>query len=157
MMGRFDSLEDHYSVLGLKRDAAQDEIKKAYRKLAKIHHPDSNPGDAGAEKRFIKISNAYNTLFDSAKRTAYDDKLSYGGQATGGGRAGESNQSSQKSTTSGQNYDPAAFARSSGSMFENFFGFDPKSKEHNLHNKDENIKPMKTKDAYAHIFGKKRF
>lgn len=63
---------DYYEVLGLKRGASGDEIKKAYRKLARKYHPDMNPGDATAEEKFKEISEAYEVLADSEKKKMYD-------------------------------------------------------------------------------------
>jgi molecular chaperone DnaJ len=63
---------DLYKVLGVDRKATQDEIKKAYRKLARQHHPDRNPDDAAAEEQFKKISAAYDVLGDAEKRKQYD-------------------------------------------------------------------------------------
>src|SRR3972149_3736014 len=63
---------DYYDVLGLKRGASQKEIKQAYRKLARKHHPDVNPGDKGAEERFKDINRAHEVLSDVAKRAKYD-------------------------------------------------------------------------------------
>jgi molecular chaperone DnaJ len=61
-----------YDTLGLKKGASQEEIKKAYRKLAAKYHPDKNPGDASAEERFKEVQNAYDTLSDPNKRRSYD-------------------------------------------------------------------------------------
>src|SRR3954453_23731066 len=63
---------DHYEVLGVSRSASADEIAKAYRKLARQHHPDRNPGDKAAEGRFKEIQNAYDTLSDPKKKGIYD-------------------------------------------------------------------------------------
>jgi molecular chaperone DnaJ len=67
--------QDHYKVLGVGRKATQDEIKKAYRKLARQYHPDKNPGDAKAEERFKQISQAHDILGDPDKRKEYDRAL----------------------------------------------------------------------------------
>ena len=64
---------DYYEALGISKNASQDEIKKAYRKLAKKYHPDANPGKKEAEERFKSISEAYEVLGDSEKRKSYDN------------------------------------------------------------------------------------
>jgi molecular chaperone DnaJ len=65
-------MKDLYEILGVSRTASQEEIKKAYRKLARTYHPDSNPGDAQAEERFKEVSAAYDVLGDPEKRKQYD-------------------------------------------------------------------------------------
>ena len=67
---------DFYSVLGVSKDASADDIKKAYRKLARDNHPDSRPGDSDAEERFKAISEAYSVLSDPQKRKEYDEQRS---------------------------------------------------------------------------------
>jgi len=65
---------DYYEILGLKRDATPEDIRKAYRKLAMKYHPDKNPGNKKAEERFKEISNSYEVLKDPEKRRMYDQR-----------------------------------------------------------------------------------
>lgn len=101
---------DYYDVLGVKRSATPDELKKVFRKLAMQYHPDKNPGDKKAEERFKEVSEAYETLSDPQKRQAYDQFGHFGAQAGAGG------------------FRPGAnpfegFRRSGGQGFEGFGGF----------------------------------
>ena len=63
---------DYYEVLGVSREASEDEIKRAYRKLAFKYHPDRNPGDKEAESKFKEAAEAYDVLRDANKRARYD-------------------------------------------------------------------------------------
>src|ERR1044072_6450529 len=90
--------QDYYEVLGIKRDAKPEEIKKAYRRLARKYHPDVNPGDKAAEERFKAMSEAHDVISDPKKRQVYDRFGQYsenledaaardaGGPTGGGGR-----------------------------------------------------------------------
>lgn len=64
--------KDYYATLGVQRAASEQEIKKAYRKLAQQYHPDKNPGDKQAEQRFKEVNEAYSVLSDAEKRSQYD-------------------------------------------------------------------------------------
>ncbi|KJX96835.1 hypothetical protein TI39_contig598g00029 [Zymoseptoria brevis] len=87
--------KDYYKILGVEKSATETEIKKAYRKLAVIHHPDKNPGDPDAENRFKDIQEAHETLIDAEKRERYDSGVDlmdpseqFGGGGFGGGMGG---------------------------------------------------------------------
>ena len=78
--------KEYYAALGVERDAAEEEIKRAYRRLALRYHPDRNPDDPGAEERFKEISEAYGVLMDPAKRQSYDRfGAGWGGARRAGG------------------------------------------------------------------------
>ncbi len=83
--------KDYYAILGVEKTASQDEIKKAYRKLAKKHHPDVNKGNSASEAKFKDISEAYEVLGDETKRKKYD---TFG---------------SQTHFSGGQDFDPSQF------------------------------------------------
>ncbi|MEP3120651.1 MAG: J domain-containing protein, partial [Nisaea sp.] len=74
-------MSDPYKILGVKPDSSQDEIKKAYRTLAKKLHPDLNPGNTKIEQQFKEVTAAYDLLSDETKRAKYDR----GGMNAGGG------------------------------------------------------------------------
>ena len=98
---------DYYSVLGVARDASDDDIKKAYRQMAFKHHPDRNPGDAAAEAKFKEAAEAYEALRDPEKRARYD-RFGHEG-LSGAGFGGFSNAQDIFSTFT--------------DIFEGFFGF----------------------------------
>jgi len=97
------SQRDYYEVLGVSREATDQEIKSAYRKLALKHHPDRNPGDKDAEEKFKEAAEAYSVLCDADKRRRYD---TYGHAGLGGA----------------QGFDPNAFT-DFGDILGDLFGF----------------------------------
>jgi len=106
------SQRDYYEILGLQKNASEQEIKKAYRRLAMKYHPDRNSGDAESETKFKEVKEAYEVLSDSQKRAAYDQFGHAGlGGAGGGGFGGFGGQ--QGGGTGGFNF---------GDIFEDIFG-----------------------------------
>jgi molecular chaperone DnaJ len=99
---------DYYKILGVGKGASDEEIKKAYRKLARKYHPDRNPGDKKAEERFKEISQAHDVLSDPDKRKAYD---------RGSGPFGNF-----ANAASGAGFDPSAFSGGFGDILSNIFG-----------------------------------
>jgi curved DNA-binding protein len=82
--------KDYYAILGVSPDADEKEIKRAFRRLARQHHPDVNPGDPGAEDRFKEINEAHEVLSDSEKRRKYDQlRADWSRWQQAGGRPGE--------------------------------------------------------------------
>lgn len=100
---------DYYEVLGLSKGASDDDIKKAYRKLAKKYHPDLHPNDKNAEAKFKEISEAYDVLSDKDKRTNYDQFGHAGVDPNFSGRAGGA-------------YGGAGFDVDLGDIFDSVFG-----------------------------------
>ena len=79
------SVKDYYKILGINENASQDDIKKAFRKLARKYHPDLNPGDKSSEEKFKELSEAYAVLSDKEKRAQYDNAGTTFEQFDGGG------------------------------------------------------------------------
>jgi DnaJ-class molecular chaperone len=109
---------DYYEVLGVKRDASEDEIKKAYRKLAREFHPDRNPGDKKAEGKFKEVQEAYDVLSDQKKRSQYDRFGQVGPDGGGGGPGNQGFQWQWGGPGGFQQVDPGQAA----DIFRQFFG-----------------------------------
>lgn len=117
--------KDFYAVLGVERTATQDEIKKAYRKLAMQHHPDKNPGNKKAEEKFKEITEAYETLSDAQKRKQYDQFGSgfqdFGGFGAGAGPGGFEGFRQYGGAGGSYQGNPENFQDIFGDMFGDFF------------------------------------
>lgn len=115
---------DYYEVLGVSKNASDDEIKKAYRKLAIKYHPDKNPGDKEAEAKFKEINEAHDVLSDKQKRARYDQFGHAGVGGAGGGFAGNPFGQAGGFNYNGQTFN---FEFGNGGVFDdiigNLFGF----------------------------------
>lgn len=147
-------MKNYYEILGLKRDASSEEIKKAYRKLARQYHPDVNPGNKQAEEKFKEINEAYNTLNDDELKKAYDDRLDFGSDKNKPGESKNKASHGPGGTTGGfKNFDMDEVEKS----FEKFFGYNPRTKEVNL-DKDKKKKknPIDTTEMFEKYFGTRK-
>jgi molecular chaperone DnaJ len=121
-------MKDYYSILGVPRNATQEEIKEAYKRLAKKYHPDRNPGDKTAEEKFKEINEAYQVLSDPQKRAQYDRALEFGFNAFG------------REWKGGFNFDFSDFNFSNlGDIFETISDFFEGSTTINIPEKGEDI------------------
>ena len=124
-----DKAKDYYEVLGISRSASENEIKTAYRKLARKFHPDLNPGDKAAEDRFKELQEAYDVLADAENRKLYDQygenwrAVKQGGGAPPPGWGGSQTQGSQAGGVNFSDFDFASFGAEGGfDIFEEMLG-----------------------------------
>ena len=113
---------DYYTILGVAKTATPEEIKKAYRKLAVKYHPDKNPGDAEAERRFKEVSEAYEVLGDAQKRESYDRYGKDGPFAGAGGFGGAGMGNMEDALRTFMGAFGGDFGGGGGGFFEGLFG-----------------------------------
>lgn len=146
---------DYYDVLGVKPGDSADTIKAAYRKLAKKYHPDSNPGDGEAAKKFGEIAEAYEVLENADKRKKYDKKRIKA--AARKNTEGERSTYSQAPTQFMTGFD----FQNMTAGFEQFFGFHPQGGEIHKEKTDskgkEKKNPTDVSDLFERYMGIKKY
>lgn len=148
-------MSDYYGRLGVSHHATLAEIKAAYRKLAKLHHPDANPGDQGAEQRFKQIVEAYEILSDEEKRKAYDERS---GQAKGTSSSGKQTADRNPSSAPAEGeraFDPARMRE----QFEQFFSPARKASEKEPEQRKRPASgrnPLDTSHLFEQFFGSRK-
>ena len=142
--------ENLYQVLGVSRDATSEQIKTAYRKLAKKYHPDAHSGDVECEKKFQEISEAYSILGNEEKRKKYDASFT--------NTQDHRKDTYQKKKEQSDIYDTKVDFENINKTFERFFGFNPETKdvtnEKKLNPNKKN--PLDTTDMFERFMGIKR-
>lgn len=113
------SKRDYYEILGVEKNASQDDLKKAYRKLAMQYHPDRNPGNKEAEDKFKEAAEAYEVLSDNDKRAKYDR---FGHNGLRGGQDYHSYSNFEDIFSNFSDIFGSAFGGGGGSIFDDFFG-----------------------------------
>lgn len=140
---------DYYKILNVGKDASEGQIKSAYRNLSKKYHPDVNPGDAQAERRFQEVSEAYAILGEPAKRQAYDKERA-AAKAPGGKEAAKKERSRTQNQASFHYEEMSA-------QFEQFFGFgaknDTNGKQSQTNKQENKTNPIDMTDMFERYMG----
>ncbi|OXM85389.1 J domain-containing protein [Paenibacillus rigui] len=146
-------MSNYYEILGVERSAAPEEIKKAYKRLAKLHHPDVNAGSKQSELLFKQVSEAYQTLSDGSAREAYDARLN--AKETKGDTAPRGSKGSQAGAGRSGKEQPHWDMKEMEQQFERFFGYHPKTGEADLKKKSGG-NPLDTTVLFEKYFGMKK-
>jgi curved DNA-binding protein len=141
-------MKTHYDTLGVSKDASQDQIKLAYRKLSKKYHPDVNSGSKDAEKIFLEVQEAYTILKNKTSREEYDRQLEKASHHHTGRNA--ENTANKQTSEKKQAFNIHDMEKN----FEQFFGFNPKSKEMQSKSHKGNKDPINTNDLFERYFNK---
>lgn len=122
-------MNDPYAILGVPRDASDEAIKKAYRKLAKKYHPDLNRGNPEAEQKFKEIGDAYRILSDKTARADYEKTARKAADEQKAKEREKRAKTASARAPRGEAFDIANMAQGIAGGFERYFGFDPQTGE----------------------------
>lgn len=144
-------MKDYYKVLNVSTDATKDEIKKAFRSLAKKYHPDRNANDKEALRKFQEVNEAYEVLSNEEARKQYDDKRKSGFKESS---KAEGNNKNNKSSNHNRKYeDKSASMENLNKYFESFFGFNANTNDMNKDKLKNNKNPVDTSGMFESFFG----
>ena len=144
-------MKDYYKILNLSVNANNDEIKKAFRSLAKKYHPDRNKDDKEALKKFQEVNEAYEVLSNEDSRKKYDQEMDKGSTNK------ETNSKNNKSDNSNKKYqDKGESIENLNKYFESFFGFDANSNNINKDKLKKENNPIDTSKMFESFFNIKR-
>lgn len=144
-------MNNHYSTLGISRNATQEQIKQAYRKLSKKHHPDVSGGSKESEKIFLEVQEAYTVLKNTTSREAYDASIDLANQS-GMHRNESINKTRQQNSVKNPEFNMNNIEKN----FEHFFGFNPKTKEVSSVNQSIKKNPLDTTNLFDRFFSNKK-
>lgn len=147
-------MKDYYKILNVSINANNDEIKKAFRALAKKYHPDRNPDDKDALTKFQEVNEAYEVLSNEESRKKYDQNLS-GFKSRNNDR--EANNKNNKSSSDNKKYqDKSESMENLNKYFESFFGFNANSNDINKDKLKKEKNPIDTSRMFDSFFNIKK-
>lgn len=151
-------MKDYYKILGVSENVDKDELKKAFRQLAKKYHPDRNQNDESAKNKFQEVNEAYNILSNENSRREYDEKRAAFNNRKENKDFGNVNKSSsKKENKSGFSVGNKEEAMADlNNYFSNFFGFDPKSNNINKDKLKRQKNPIDTSNMFESFFNVKK-
>ena len=151
-------MKDYYKILGVSENADKDELKSAFRKLAKKYHPDRNKDDESAKAKFQEVNEAYNVLSNESSRKEYDEKITAFNnkkESRGFGKASKSSSKKESKSTGNARSREEAMA-DLNNYFADFFGFDPKSSNVNKEKLKKQKNPIDTSNMFESFFNIKK-
>lgn len=144
-------MKDYYKVLNVSTDATKDEIKKAFRSLAKKYHPDRNANDKEALRKFQEVNEAYEVLSNEEARKQYDNKRKSGFKESS--KAEENNKKNKSSNGNKKYEDKSESMENLNKYFESFFGFNANTNDMNKDKLKNNKNPIDTSGMFESFFG----